>query len=354
MLDRASTYASASRRLVIDSLRQLPEQARRGFRDARKVRFPRTYRNIRQIVVSGMGGSTLGSDVIHSVYSPSLKLPMSIVNGYQLPGSVDRSTLVVLSSYSGTTEEVLTAAKEAVRRGAKLTGLTHGGPLGKFFERHHIPWYEIDGRANPAGQPRMGLGYSVMGQLGLLSALGVLRVSSSDVQSAIQTVMRRLKQSDPMTPLARNQAKRLARSLAGRFPILIGADPLMGSLHAFANQINETAKVFAVSFPLPELNHHLLEGLRFPRPIKQATFVGFDSDLYPSRISQRERITLEIVRKLGLKSERIAAAGTTRLDQAFDVLGLAGATSFYLSVLNRVDPLKIPTVDELKRRLAKM
>lgn len=354
MLDRASTYASASRRLVIDSLRQLPEQARRGFRDARRIRFPRSYRGISQIVVSGMGGSTLGSDVIRSVYGPSLKLPLSIVNGYQLPGSVNRSTLVVLSSYSGTTEEVLAAAKEAVHRGAKITGLTHGGQLGKFFERHGAPWYAIDGAANPAAQPRMGLGYSVMGQLGLLSSVGALRITPAEVTAAISTVTRRLKQSDPVTPTSGNQAKRLALALAGRFPVLFGSDPLMGSLHAFANQINETAKVFAVSFPLPELNHHLLEGLRFPRPVKQATFVGFDSSHYLPRVAQRERITLEIVRKLGLKTERVAVRGASRLDQAFDVLGLAGATSLYLSVMNKVNPLSIPTVDELKRRLASM
>lgn len=352
MLDRPSSYASTSRRLVIESLRQFPGQARRGWRDAKRVRFPRSYRGIRQVVISGMGGSALGSDVIRSVYSPALRIPLTIVNGYELPKSVDRNTLVILSSYSGTTEEVLNTAKAAVRRKAKITGLTQGGLLAKFFQRHNLPWYKIDGSANPAGQPRMGLGYSVMGQLGLLSSVRVLRVFSSEVLDAISVVTRRLQNCDPEVPTVRNEAKRLAMTLVDRFPVLIGADHVTGSLHAFANQLNETAKVFAVSFPLPELNHHLLEGLRFPRPIKQATFVGFHSDLYQPRITVRERITLEIVRKLGLKIEKVNVRGSSPLAQALDVLGLAGATSYFLSVLNRVDPLSIATVNELKRRLA--
>lgn len=352
LLDRASAYTSTSRRLVIESLRQLPEQMRLGWRDARAVVFPRTYQNVRQVVIAGMGGSTLGSDVIRSVYSPSLRVPMTIVNGYRLPGSVNAQTLVLLSSYSGDTEEVLAAAKEATRRGAKVTGLTKGGQLAGFFERRRVPWYMIDGSANPAGQPRMGLGYSVMGQLGLLTSAGILRVTSAEASEAITTVKQRLKNSDPSVPTERNKAKRLAWTLLGRTPILIGAGPLVGSLHAFANQLNETAKVFATSFPLPELNHHLLEGLRFPRLIRQGTVVAFHSDLYWPRIVERERITLEIVRKMKLGAERVVVNGPSRLAQAVDVLGLAGATSFFLSVLYRVDPLAIPTVVELKKRLA--
>jgi glucose/mannose-6-phosphate isomerase len=351
LLDTTRSYRSRARQLVLASLRSFAEQCRRGFAEARAVTFPASFRKIDQVVVVGMGGSALGSDVIRSVFFDQLRVPLTVVNGYNLPNSVTSRTLVLLSSYSGTTEEVLFAAQEAVRRRAKITGLTQGGSLARFFERHALPWYRIDGSANPADQPRMGLGYSIMGQLGLLSSLKLLPVTLPNIQEAIGVVERRTRQSDPDIPVARNQAKRLANALVGRFPILMGAGPLIGSLHAFANQLNETAKIFAVPFSLPELNHHLLEGLRYPRAIKQGTLVAFHSDLYRPRIVQREKATLDIVRRLGLRTERVAVNGSSRLAQALDLLGLSGATSFYLSVLNRVDPLKIPTVDELKRRL---
>jgi len=353
MLDRPSSYVSTSRRLVIGSLERFADQCREGFAGGRRVRFPSLYRSVDSIVVAGMGGSALGSDVIRSVYGPTLNVPLTIINDYHLPGWVGRRTLVLLSSYSGTTEETLAAAVEAKKRGARMTGLTTDGPLAKFFERYRLPYYRIVPTANPAGQPRMGLGYNTMGQLGLLASIGLVNVTRSEVEDALDLVVRRMRAYRPSTPTKRNPAKQLAKALVGRFPILVGAGPLLGSLHAFANQLNETAKVFSVAFPLPELNHHLLEGLRFPAGVRSATFVAFHSKLYWPRIVARERITLEIARQARLKTKVILVKGETRLAQALDVLALAGATSMYLSVLHRVDPLKIPTVNELKRRLAK-
>ncbi|MBI5404894.1 MAG: SIS domain-containing protein, partial [Candidatus Kerfeldbacteria bacterium] len=295
----------------------------------RAIKFPSSYRSVDNIVIAGMGGSALGSDVILSVFGSTLSIPMTIVNGYQLPGWVNRRTLVLLSSYSGGTEETLAAAVEARQRGAKITGLTTGGKLSKWFGRHQLPYYRIVPDANPAGQPRMGLGYNAMGQIGLLSSIGLLKITRAEVEMAIATAARRLQACDPSVPTKRNPAKQLANVLTGRLPILIGAGPLLGSLHAFANQLNETAKVFSVAFPLPELNHHLLEGLRFPTSLRSATFVAFHSDLYWPRIMARERITLQIVAQAKLKTTTVKIQGDSRLAQALDVLALAGPTSLY-------------------------
>ncbi len=300
-----------------------------------------------------MGGSTLGSDVIRSVFSGLLRTPFTIINGYHIPAQVDRRTLVILSSYSGTTEEVLSAAAEAKKRGALVTGLTRGAKLGAFLTRNKYPWYQIDGAANPAGQPRMGLGYNVMGQIGLLSSIGLIKLTKKDVDGIVRHVGRRAAAFDTNMPTVQNEAKSLAAAFVGRVPVLVGTEHLVGSIHAFANQLNETAKVFAVPFVLPELNHHLLEGLRFPRIVTQGTFMFVASPLYDERITTRQRITAEIVKKKGLKVVLYRVRGDDRLTQAFDMLVLAGFTSFYLSVLHGVDPLEIQTVNEFKKRLAK-
>lgn len=336
---------------MLATLRSFAAQGRTAFDDARRVVFPRRFRQADQIVICGMGGSTLGSDVIRSVFSSQLRVPLTIVNDYTLPHAVDRRSFVILSSYSGTTEEVLSVAAEAKQRGAMVTGLAKGGPLGAWLKRYRLPWYKIDGVYNPAGQPRMGLGYSVFGQLGLLAAVGALLLSKQTVTSVCDLIDRWTKRYDMAVTAKRNPSKQLASALVGRWPILVGAEHLVGSVHAFANQLNETAKTMAVPFALPELNHHLLEGLRFPAAARTSTFVFFDSPLLQPRIRQRIRITSQIVARQGLKTQVVRLTGRGRLEDAVELLTISGWTSFYLSVLHRVDPLSILTVDELKRRL---
>lgn len=353
ILDRTRTYRSAPRRAVLGSLARFSEQCTRGFIGGRSIRFTRAYRDVRNVVVFGMGGSALGSDVIRSVFSGSIRVPLTVVNGYHAPGHVGRRTLVVLSSYSGNTEEVLSAAAESFRRGARVTGLTKGGALGSYLSRRQVPWYRIDGAANPAGQPRMGLGYNVMGQVGLLASAGFVTVTRQDVHAITRHLDRRLASFGTEAPVKQNEAKRLAASLVGHFPVLIGAEHTVGSAHAFANQLNETAKSFATYFPLPELNHHLLEGLRFPREVRRGTFVFLSSDLYDRSVARRLSITSQIVARRGLGAIRVAVRGTDRFTQAMDALVIAGYTSLYLSVLNRADPLEIDTINEFKKRLAR-
>lgn len=353
ILDRATTYRSAPRKAVLGSLRRFSEQCARGFRGGRAVRFPRAYRGIRNIVVFGMGGSALGTDVIRSVFADELRVPLTVVNGYHAPACVTSRTLVVLSSYSGTTEEVLSAAIESSRRGAKITGLTRGGTLKAFFIRRGLPWYQIDGAANPAGQPRMGLGYNVMGQVGLLASAGLVKLSGNDVRAITRHLDRRSASVDVEVPLRGNEAKRLASALAGRLPVVVGASHTVGSAHAFANQLNETAKSFAMFFALPELNHHLLEGLRSPREVRRGSFVFLTSNFYDRAIVKRMSITSQIVLRRGLAAEKLAVQGKNLFMQAMDALLVAGYASFYLSIVNRVDPLDIGTVDEFKKRLAR-
>ncbi|MBI4089812.1 MAG: hypothetical protein HY421_00250 [Candidatus Kerfeldbacteria bacterium] len=352
-LDRTASYRSRSRQLVLASLRSLAEQSRRGFAGGRAVDFPKSFLKIDQVVMVGMGGSALGSDVIRSVFFDRLKRPLSMVNGYDLPAAVSPRTLVVLSSYSGTTEEVLAVAESARRRRARITGLTIGGALGAWLRRHRLPWYQIDGGANPAGQPRLGLGYSVMGQLGLLSSLGLVSISGRTVARLADYLERRAWGFDIARSKRVNAAKQLAASLRSSLPLLVGAEHLSGSVHAFANQLNETAKTLATPWQLPELNHHLLEGLRYPPAAQRATMVIFSSRLYRSRLVRRVRVTRELVERAGLSASVVPVQGGDRLTEAFDLLVLAGYTSLYLSVLHGVDPLAIPTVNELKRRLGR-
>lgn len=353
LLDRSAAYRHSRFAPVVSTLRLFPEQCAAGFRSGRGVAQLKRPASIDAIVICGMGGSALGSDILRSVYGSMLSRPLTIVNDYRLPGWVTRRSLVVLSSYSGTTEEVLAAGREARQRGASVTGVTAGGPLAAMLRRWRAPSVRLETSTNPSGQPRMALALSALAQIGMFGRWGFLRVREADIRRLTAVLRRRASRISPAVPTDRNQAKQAAVALVGRLPILIGAGHLVGSMHAFANQLNETAKTYAISFPLPELNHHLLEGLRFPLAARQAAVVTASSSRYDPRIARRQLATARLLRQQGHRQVTIAVGGESALEEALDVAQTTSYIACYLAVLSGVNPLAIPTVDALKRALAR-
>lgn len=338
-----------------DSIAVLADQCKEAWGASRRIAIPSAYRKgIDQVVVAGMGGSAIGAHSIATAFAGELRVPFSIVNGYTLPRSVTPRSVVFLSSYSGTTEETIAAAKEAVARGVRAIGITTGGGLADFLRRKRLPLYQFDPTSNPCGQPRMGLGYSLFGQLGILTELGVLEFTSRAFADAVRTITSEQKRYAPEVSLRANPAKRLAEFLHGGLPVLFGPDSVLGALHIFANQLNENGKTFSAFFGLPELNHHLIEGFRFPvaaHPLLR--YVFFESRSAHARVQARSRITETIVAKNGIGFTRQTLAGTTPFASALSLLVLGSYASFYLALLEHIDPSGIPWVNYLKKKLAK-
>jgi len=354
LLDDAKVIARTDTGNVRGSIATLPLQVGDAWRDASRIRVPARYRKATQVVVSGMGGSTLGAHLVSSVFSDTMKVPFSFVNGYKLPGSVNRKTIVILSSYSGTTEETLACFKEAKKRGAMLMGITTGGPLARMLRAAKAPAYIFKPTRNPSGQPRMGLGYMATGLIALLARAGVVRIPSGEMR-ALPTRLSAIGARWAMNvPTKRNQAKLMARTLAGKIPVLVAAEHLTAGVHIMQNQVQESAKQFCAYFPLPELNHHLMEGLKFPLALKKLmTFVFIGSKLYSPRVWRRFDVTEMVVGKQGFDFHQFIATEPTRLGQAFETLAFTSAVSFYLSMQNRVNPSNIPWVVFFKKLLAR-
>lgn len=338
---------------VLESIELFPDQCEQAWKEAKRVAFPASYRRCQRIVVNGMGGSGLGTHVIQGLFGHEIHVPLELIQSYTLPRSAGPETLYILSSYSGTTEEVLATISQAERQRVKITGLTTGGSLTSYFRRKRIPFYLIHDDANPSKQPRLGLGYAVFGQLAMLRRLGFVNLPDREVQRAIafvrKTSLRFAVRRKPKTNLAKN----LALTLERRIPIIVAAEHLSGSAHVLANQLNETSKTFSASFLLSELNHHLLEGLKFPRSNRnQLAFLFYDSRRYQSVIRKRLRLTQEVVRKHGLPVLTFSPPGRTPLEEALGALSFGSYLSFYLAMLHGVDPVKIPWVDWFKAKLA--
>lgn len=338
--------------VVIRSIESFPEQLRQSLTEAAKVEFTSYYSSIKNVVVCGMGGSRFPAFIIKELFKKEIKLPYLFIDNYDLPGFVDEKTLVVLSSYSGTTEEVLSCAYQAKERKAKITGLTVGGELKKFFQENQYPYYKIHPYHNPSGQPRIGFGYFVGGHLGLLVNLRLIDVDKKNILSAIDSLDSLTQDFKVNIPKEKNTAKKLAESLFNHYPFYITAEFLTGVGNALANQTNETAKSIADFRVIPELNHHLMEGLKFPKKIQQLLiFVFFFSSFYSPKIQKRFAITKEVVEKNNVKTLWYSLKGKNKIEQAFELMSLGSYLSMYLSVLYEQDPKVIPYVDYFKKRL---
>lgn len=328
---------------LVKIIGRMHEQLAEAWKQAQAIRLPASYRAIDRVVVMGMGGSALGAHVVRSTFADQLTVPIEVVNGYRLPGTANSRSLVILSSFSGTTEEVLTAYKAAKQKKLKMFVIAAGGELAKRARRDKVSGYFFNPK-DLAPQPRYGTGFMMMGIVGALRSLGFLKLSEAEVKA----VVAHLKKNTARAA----QGKKIAKMLINRLPIVVSSEQLEGAAHVFANQMNESAKHFAALFTIPELNHHLMEGLTFPKSlIKQMTFVFVESKLYSLRVQKRYGLTETVVKKNGARVVRVALNGKTALEQAFELIQLGGYVTAEMARLVKVDPEKIPWVEWFKKQM---
>lgn len=329
-------------------------QVKQAWSEIKKIELPKAYHQVNKIVISGMGGSALAGHIIKELYKDKLGIPLEIINSYEVPKYLDEKTLFIASSYSGTTEETIISTRQALKRKAKIVGITTGSQLASLLKKSNRPIYFFDPKFNYCRQPRLGLAYSLVAHLGVLRILGLLKITERDMERVINLLRSLNKRWGPAIKQKDNLVKQMADRFWQRIPIVIASQFLVGSTHALANHINENGKNFSVYFAIPELNHHLLEGLTYPKFLKQQLcFLTIESDFYPRRLLARYRVTQAVLVKRGLKFIRYKASGGDHLSQVFEVMTLGSYLSAYLAILNKIDPTPTPWVDLLKKELAK-
>jgi len=322
---------------VEGSTGMLVSQCRQIWEDSKALAVER-YLSIQNIVLCGMGGSAYGGYVVNALFKNELKIPLYSNNDYDLPGFADENTLVILSSYSGTTEEVLSCSEAAKKQGCKIFSISGGKKLtdaGLNFEP----------KFNPSGQPRLGTGYMVLGVIGILNKLGFLELTDSEVETAV-------KELEENQENIKMQAKELSSKIKESIPLVFAAQHLGGNAHILRNQFNETAKNFSAFSLLSELNHHLLEGLKNPED-KKLIVLFLSSQLYSERMIKRFELTKDVVSKQGIPYLEYKASGSNKLSQMLNALSFGGYLSLYLAFLYKIDPSLIPWVDYFKNELQK-
>lgn len=338
---------------ILGSIQALPDQMAQVWEEIKEKGVPDSCKVAKNVVISGMGGSALGGRIVDSLITDRARTPIEVFTEFRLPNYVSQDTFVILSSYSGNTEETLSAAHEALNRGAGLFCITTGGKLGQFMEEHKLDGYLINPVHNPSGQPRMGLGYSIITVLAALAKCEFINLLDTEVHEAINIAREASEDFGISKMSSANLAKLTATKLKGKIPVLIASEHLLGVSHAFKNQLNENSKVFSLLFDIPELNHHLLEGLKNPaESMRFLHFMFFESDLYSKEVKLRYPITREVVEKQEVETSIYKLHSHKKLDQIFEELIFGSYVNFYLAMLYETDPAPIPWVDYFKQKLA--
>lgn len=329
---------------TLRSTEMLPEQMEHAWDEVQEIEIPQNYSSVKNIVFCGMGASIYGALVVKSLFGSDFPFPIEMVSDYHLPKYVDNTTLVVLTSYSGTTEEVLSCAGEAKEKGAKMLVLTKGGALADFSKENNVPAYIFDGSLNPAGVPRLGNGYTIIGLMGLLHKAGIITLDAEKLQGGIDHIRKNI-------DVIKERAMHDAHSMVGKVPVVFMAEHLSGNAQILRNQFNETSKTFSAYYLIPDLNHHLMEGLQFPIP-SNLKFMIFQSKNYTAKIQKRVDLTMEVVRQNNHTILEYITRGTDKYQDFMEVLALGSYTTLYLGILCEQNPAVNPWVDYFKKKLS--
>lgn len=352
LLDRLSLLKHLDASQMELLLSRFSEQVDDAVRIGEAFQVPRSLKGVfDQVIFVGMGGSAIGGDVIRSLAGASAPFPISISRQYHLPAFVNSKALCIFSSYSGNTEETLSAFREALRRGFRCVSITSGGELARLSERHSVPRLRI-----PQGlPPRAALGYSVFPILRLLAKLKLCPWDASGIRETA-SLLKRLsaKRYGPGVPFRSNPAKQLAQLLFGRWAVVYAGTELLDSAALrFRNQIEENAKAMASHHLLPEMSHNEILGWQFPEKLISKTACVFlrDRGDHP-RIQLRIEFTRNLIQRQKVPVGEIRSAGKSRLARIFSAIHEGDWASFYLALLYGVDPTPVPVIETLKRELA--
>lgn len=337
---------------MLELLLDFPDQCRAAETLAQKAALLFEKRDFTKIVFAGMGGSAIGADLVRSYLYFESKIPLVVLREYTLPAYVDDSTLVIVSSYSGNTEETLSAYREAQEKKATLLAVSSGGLLKDNASRDKVTFIEIP-RNLP---PRCSLGYLSIIPLCLLARLGFVPEPGAAINQMVKT-LEDLKSHNLNPGIAKrdNIAKTVALKFYNKLPFIYSSSVYFDVCAIrLRGQIAENSKALSSSHVFPEMNHNEIAG--WGNPKKQfKNFVAVmlrDKEMHP-RLGLRMDITAKLIREEDVELIEIWSRGEGLLSRIFSLIYIGDFVSLYLAILYGIDPTPVDRVTYLKEQLAK-
>jgi len=330
-------------------LESFPEQVRAAARTGQSLSLP-VHRGVRVLVVTGLGGSAIGGDLTRSVAGPQLDIPLIVNRDYDLPAFLNTSSLVFACSYSGNTEETLSAYQQARQARAPIVCITSGGRLEAMAKTDGVPVLGL-----PAGlPPRAALGHSLLMLLAALQTMQILPDMGESIQETIELLERLRKRYGTLNPETANPAKSLAHSLSGRIVAIYGSNGIMdAAAYRWRSQIAENAKNLAFHHVLPEMNHNELVGWLYPDDMLRRIGVVLlrDKGDHP-QVQRRFDLTRELIAEKAGAMHEIWSEGDSLLARVLSTIYLGDFVSLYLAYLNGIDPTPVQVIDSFKSKLS--
>lgn len=329
----------------------MPEQMTEALKIGKEWKInPDDFTDIKNIVIVGMGGSAIGGDLVRTFLASKLLIPFQICRHYVLPEYVDDETLVVASSYSGNTEETLSAFDDALRRKSMIAAITTGGLLKDVAELNEIPVAFL-----PSGlQPRAALGYSFVPLLVFLEKIGLIKNVETELNTVIASLKKLRERYIEDNPLEDNLAKILAEKIHGKIPIIYAGPTLIDAVALrWKGQFCENSKNLAFANLYSEFNHNELVGWsQTVEPHKDHLIVINlkDEEDHP-QVKKRMKIVKGLIEKQGVEVVDVDSEGDNPLARMFSLIQLGDFASYYLAVLNDVDPSPVKVIESLKAQL---
>ncbi len=330
----------------------LPEQCLEAKRIVQKAPLPQGLGHFQNVIITGLGGSAIGGDLVKSCFEDCLQIPVIVNRDYTIPAFAGEDTLVVASSYSGNTEETLSAYNNAIKNGCKTVAITTGGKLAQIAAENGTPVITIPGGL----QPRAAIGMSFVPMLYLFNRLGLLDVTDSQFNEMIDILREIREEMNPEVSEENNFAKQLASKVYGKIPVVYGSQGWKGIVaYRWKCQFNENSKNICYDNAFPELNHNEIVGTEAPANLLEQTEVINLRDADDSKaISVRVDVTSEIIRSRGAGVNDIWTRGDYRLAQMFSLIYTGDYVSYYLAILNEIDPSPVKAIKHLKSKLAEL
>lgn len=332
---------------IYDFHKQVEEAVKIG----KSAQIKLNTRGIQNIILTGLGGSAIAGDLLRCYLAEELKVPFIVNRHYVLPEFVGPKTLVIVSSYSGNTEETIAAHIDATKRKAKVLCISTGGRTEQLAAKYKQPWIKI-----PSGlSPRAALGYSFFPLLVVLSRLGIIKSKDREIRETISLLKEKAElYGDPESP--QNPPLKTAQACFGKLPVIYSPTEYLEAVNLrWRGQIAENSKQLSHGYILPEMNHNELVGWKcLPELMKQITVIFLkDKGVHP-RVAIREKITKEIVARYAGQVLEVESEGKSLLARIFSLVYYGDWVSFYLAILNKENPEPVEVINFLKNELAKV
>ncbi|RMF07196.1 MAG: bifunctional phosphoglucose/phosphomannose isomerase [Candidatus Neomarinimicrobiota bacterium] len=317
----------------------------------RSIHLRNTYRDIQNVVICGMGGSAIGGDVVRVLIRDEIRVPLYVNRHYRLPHWVNSKSLVIASSYSGNTEETLSAFEEARQKGAHILGITTGGTLAERLKADHLDVVLIPGGL----QPRAALAFSFVPMLFLLRQVGVIQRDWEPTLNAMRETLHGVR-DQYARKIPENPTYALAGKLAHSLPVIYGeTDFTAVAAIRWKGQLAENSKMLAYVNELPELNHNEIVGWENNADLLERIVLVWleDKDSHP-RVKIRHQISEKILNSIGIKQETVETDGDDPAIRFLHCIHYGDWVSYWCAMAHGTDPTPVHKISQLKKELSQI